>query len=294
VSTGNVIELRGPGRPSDPDVDAEIDLHAAYVLAARRRRHMIEPLSRSLPLTRHSAERMRNTTLNYRLASGERCAGWRMGSASGMTPDGVHDHEQRPSFGMVTEQTLSRHRIPSGLCQPTVYADIALTVGTEFGSGSDERTVIGSIAEARLALSVVESVFDDGESRGHTLNDAIAADSMSPSCVVIGDPIPIERLERTSLLLDHNGRALARTQWRPATTSLARDLIWLVEQLSSIGQEIAAGQLILLGWSWIATPAPGDQILTSAGRSTNVSCYYPTSPPPVELAGHHDPLRRRP
>lgn len=241
--------------------DAEINLHAGYVLAARRRGCVIEPLSDLVALSKPDAERLRDAILRFRLVR-ERAAGWRIESHCRATRSEFHDGGF--NYGVVARHVLTnRSVIPAHLRGGRAFADIRLVMNAHVTPHSTAADAVRAIESVGLALSTVESIVNSNVTDTH---DGVATDTASPAWVSVGPDVPVGRLAATELTVMRNDVVAARSKAGQMAGEFGRNLVVLSGHLAKIGQHISPGATVLLSTMPNGVPlSPGDRIEVSLG-----------------------------
>ncbi|MBN2447352.1 MAG: hypothetical protein JXO22_11525 [Phycisphaerae bacterium] len=243
--------LRAGPQPPIGLSDAEISLHAGYVLAARRKGCVIEPLSDLLALSRADAERLRDAILRFRLVR-ERAVGWRIESGAAPT---VHD--RAADYGMVARHVLTnRAVIPAHLRGGRAFADIRLIMNDHVSPHATAAEALRAIDSVGLALSTVEWIVEPRETDTH---DGVATDTVSPAWVSVGPTVPVGRLATSAVSVKRNGVVVAHGTPDRAVGEFGRSLVVLAGHLAKIGQRISRGATVLVSWMPAGVAlSPGD------------------------------------
>jgi 2-keto-4-pentenoate hydratase len=248
------------GAPSTRLSDAEISLYAGYVLGARRKGLVIEPLSQSVTLSRKDASRLRDAILKFRLVR-ERVAGWRLEArAAGVSVD------EPLSFGMVARHVLTDGvEIPAGLRGAHVFADIRLAMREPVTPSAGTVDALRAIDDVSLALTTVEWILEPGD---YNPFEGVATDAVSPAWVSTGPSVPVGCLAGAQLTIRRNGTVVSRASTDTAVGQFGQNLVALAGQLSTIGQHVAHGSTVLLSCTPAGVPvSPGDRIEVCLGES---------------------------
>jgi 2-keto-4-pentenoate hydratase len=227
-------------------------------LAARERRRMargllkavrsgtpIAPLSeRDAALTVADAARVRDTTLAYRLAAGERLIGAKVSlpGAPGRQP-----RVSEPALGWITDQMMLPDTVvnPGELIRPRVEPRLALMLDR---SVRKRMATVGELLAATVAafpaLEVVDSRYDG--------DDLTAVDHVADNCgaarVLLGRSVapPAEgSLRRLRMPLALNGGRPEEPAAAPALSALEAGL-WLANALTNSKYDIYGGALLVV------------------------------------------------
>lgn len=204
-----------------------------------------------LPITDAQAYEVQAILTQARLDRGEVVVGWKLGytSAAMRAQMGI-DH---PNVGPLTDAMLvpDGGRLPAAR-QPRVEPEIALVMGPD------------GVAEARLALEVVDSIWCDYRfTWAHN-----TADGSSAAYVVLGCGLPLTGLAETTVELLRNGEVVGRGSGDAAMGDPLAALAWLEAQLANRGERLRAGDVVITGGLCAAVPfVPGDVIEAKAGSA---------------------------
>lgn len=245
------------------DVEAE----AARIAAARASGRTIEPRDERAGFDMATAYAIQARLTERRLARGERIVGWKLGYTSAAMREQMGVAE--PNFGPLTDAMMltSPARVEQALLQPKVEPEIALRFARPLAAPATRLDVLAATSEARACLEIVDSVWTDYRFR---IEDN-TADGSSAALVVLGDLLPIDRLDERLVSLRHNGATVAEGRGADASGHPADGVVWLLDQLAPIGRRLEAGAVVITGGLTRAVSlAPGDVI--EAHFDTGANC----------------------
>lgn len=217
---------------------------------AMRDRRTVEPLSSRFPaLTVGDAYRISLSTLDLRVADGERIIGKKIGLTS--KPVQRTFNVLEPDFGYLTDAMLIRPGaavcIDARLIQPRAEAEIAFTMRQDLqGPGVSALDVLRAVEFAVPCFEIVDSRIRDWNIR---LTDTIA-DNASSGVVVLGtsaiDPRSVD-LSLLGCVVEKNGELLSTGAGAAALGSPLNSVAWLANTLGRLGVTLRAGEVILSG-----------------------------------------------
>ncbi len=226
--------------------------YAKVILAARRNRTLLDPLTDTAPLTMELAYEIQAYVLADRVRDGERQVGWKLGYTSQAMREqmGV----SRPNLGPLTDRMILRDGEPVGVdvMQPRVEPEVAVILDRPLGPGADREQARAAIREARAALEVVDSVWRDYRFR---VEDN-TADGSSAAYVVLGPVLADDDLAAVSVVLEAAGDHVARGEGAAAMGHPLEALCWLARELEGQGRVLRAGDLVITGGLTAAAPLP--------------------------------------
>lgn len=238
-----------------PDsIAAEI---ADHLVATRRSRLTVPPVTSVRPLTIAEAYGVQAHVTAARLARGERIMGWKLGYTSlAMRQQMGID---APNFGPLTDAMVleSGAMVSAELVQPKVEPEIAVVLARPVQGIVDVADVRAALDRAVACLEVVDSVFTDYR---FTLEDN-TADGSSAAQVVLGPTIAVgaDRLAEVEVTFLHNGEEVATATGEAASGDPLAGVVWLVGQLAAQGRRLEAGDVVITGGLCRAVSlAPGD------------------------------------
>ena len=241
---------------------------ARHLVDARLAGRTLSPLSDEAPLALAEAYAIQEQVTALRLARGERVVGWKLGytSLAMRAQMGV----DAPNFGPLTDAMLvpSGDALPPGALQPRVEPEIGLRLGRRLAMASSVEDVLDACSGAVACLEVVDSVWTDYR---FTLEDN-TADGSSAAWVVVGDPLPLDRLDQLTVTLTVDGVRVADATGAAASGHPAAGVVWLVEQLAAVGRALEPGDLVITGGLTAAAPlVVGGRIDATFGAATTVT-----------------------
>ncbi|MEU8568717.1 fumarylacetoacetate hydrolase family protein [Streptomyces pathocidini] len=233
-----------------------MDEHASWVaevaeglFAAERLRVPVAPLTVLRPgLSLEEAYLIQAEGVARRVAGGARVVGHKVGATSLAMQQQMGVEE--PDSGVLLEDMV----IPSGstvalgeLMSPRVEAEIAFRLGQDLkGPDLDAKTVRDAVSEVFLALEVIDTRFTGWQI---ALADSVA-DNASCARVVTGRAVPLDHdldLRAEELLVHVDGAAAAAGEGRAVLGDPLNALVWLARRLSTFGNWLRAGDLVLAG-----------------------------------------------
>ena len=194
-----------------------------------------------------SAYAVQDLITQWRMSSGARVAGWKLGYTSQAMRKQMGIDE--PNVGPLFDTMLlsSGAVISDGVVQPRVEPEIAAVLARDVAVPAD---AVDAVGEWRLALEIVDSVWRD-----YRFDWALnTADGSSAAFVVLGDPVVgVADLE---VELDVGGQTLVgRSSAAMGDPRIA--LRWLAEQLEGHPRGLRAGDVVITGGLTQAVPLEG-------------------------------------
>ena len=194
-----------------------------------------------------SAYAVQDLITQWRMSSGARVAGWKLGYTSQAMREQMGIDE--PNFGPLFDTMLlsSGAFLDSGVVQPRVEPEIAAVLARDVALPTD---AVDAVGEWRLALEIVDSVWHD-----YRFDWALnTADGSSAAFVVLGDPVV--GVADLDIELDVGGQTLVgRSNAAMGDPRIA--LRWLAEQLERHPRGLRAGDVIITGGLTRAMPLEG-------------------------------------
>jgi 2-keto-4-pentenoate hydratase len=192
-----------------------------------------------------------------RLGRGARRIGWKLGYTSTVMREqmGIADPNVGPLLDSMRRSTGAT--VGEGLLQPRVEPEIALVLDVDVAEALDPVQALAACREAVVALEVVDSVW-----AAYAMDlEHNTADGSSAAHVVVGPPLPLDVLAEVEVSLLRNGSPAGRGAGRDALGHPAAALSWLTAVLSSRGEALRAGDVVLTGGLTAAVPLdPGDVV----------------------------------
>ena len=222
---------------------------ADRILRARKSGECLDAVTCSI--AHEQAYEIQRLVTQARLDRGELIVGWKLGYTSTAMREqmGIAD----PNFGPLTDAmfVLDSGVLPPAR-QPKAEPEIALVMG-EHG-----------VAEARLALEIVDSVWCDYRfTWAHN-----TADGSSAAYVVLGSPLPLNVLADLPVELLRNGEVVGVGSGAAAMGDPFTALAWLEGQLAERDQRLRFGDVVITGGLCAAVSIePGDVIEARAGTA---------------------------
>ncbi|MFE0820666.1 2-keto-4-pentenoate hydratase [Streptomyces sp. NPDC058847] len=232
---------------------------AAWLLDARRRRTLLDPLSDREPLEPKDAYLIQSKVNEARLLAGDLPVGFKLGYTS--KPMREQMGVTAPNYGLLTDRMLLSNDSVAGsfLLQPRVEPEVGLVLGKPLVGLITRHEALGAVKYAAACLEVVDSVWADYR---FTAEDN-TADGSSAAQVVIGPPLPVlpRDLVHTGVVLYRNGAVLGTSAAAAASGNPIDSLVWLVHQLHEEGIGLEPGMLVITGGLTSAVElAPGDVV----------------------------------
>ena len=231
-----------------------ISAFAAALDAAHRERRLLDATAQE-PLDLDAAYAVQGALTAARVARGARRVGVKLGYTSQVMREQMGI--EAPNHGPLLDvMRIADGRIPAALVQPRVEPEIALVLG------ADLRPVA-----AHAALEVVDSVWLDYR---FTL-ELNTADGSSAAGVVLGPPLPSDRLDELPVHLSRNGETVGQGTGAAAMGHPLRALEWLVRALGDGRDALRPGDVVITGGLTAAVPVePGDRVDAVFGTATTV------------------------
>jgi 2-oxo-3-hexenedioate decarboxylase len=212
-------------------------------------------------LTLDVAYDVQRSSIERRLARGERLVGLKMGltSRAKMEQMGVHE----PIYGRLTSSMIVNDGGAihlSELCHPRVEPEVAFIMGADLHGPVTPAQALQAVAGACAALEVIDSRFRDFK---FTLPDVIA-DNTSASRFVLGSElVPVDgvNLGNLGMIMEINGEIVEIGSSAAIYEHPARSLAELANMLARRGEYLHAGQIILTGGATAAVAVKeGDRV----------------------------------
>lgn len=218
-------------------------------------------------LTPAEAYAIQAEVLASRLAAGGGVGGWKLGYTSQAMREQMGIAE--PNFGPLARAMIlpAGATLRQGITQPKAEPEIAAVIARPVPAGADVATVRSCVAEWRIALEVVDSVWADYRF-DWSLN---TADGSSAAFVVLGPALAGARgwLPELPVELRRNGELVGRGHGSAAMGDPAVALHWLVGQLAERGLGLRPKDVVITGGITPAVPLePGDRIEAMAGEAS--------------------------
>ncbi|MEU3982829.1 fumarylacetoacetate hydrolase family protein [Streptomyces sp. NPDC026672] len=232
---------------------------AAWLLAARRRRILLDPLSDREPLRLDDAYRIQREVHAARLREGEKPAGFKLGYTS--KPMREQMGVATPNYGPLTDRMLlpNDSATDPDLLQPRVEPEVGLVLGRRLAGRVTRHEALTAVKYAVACLEVVDSLWADYR---FTAEDN-TADGSSAAQVVVGPLLPVlpHGLAHTGVVLYRNGVLTSSSAAAAASGNPIDSLVWLVHRLHEEGTGLEAGMLVITGGLTTAVElAPGDVV----------------------------------
>lgn len=215
------------------------------------------------PLDLAMAYQVQQAVTARRLAAGEHVVGWKLGYTSQVMREQMGIDE--PNFGPLTDvMALKSGAVaPAFLRQPRVEPEVALVLGKDIPPGTPAGQVIEHVAVARAALEVVDSSWTDYR---FDLGDN-TADSSSAGAFVLGGDLPLADPAAISVQLEVTGHQPEFGTGDAAMGNPVTALGWLVAQLTTRGETLRSGTVVLTGGMTRAVPLASGATANATFRS---------------------------
>jgi 2-oxopent-4-enoate/cis-2-oxohex-4-enoate hydratase len=243
------------------------ELHQALVS-----RRTVPPLSgrafaQGLGLTIEDAYRIQERMLSYRIATGQKVVGKKVGATSAAVQTLLK--VSQPDFGLLLSDMIYNdgETIPmSRLIQPKAEGEIAFILKRDLrGPGVTLADVLAATECVMPCFEIVDSRIDDWKIG---IVDTVA-DNASCGVFALGgaarDPKKID-LDLCGMVLEKNGEVVATGAGAAALGHPASAVAWLANTLGRLGIPLLAGEIVLSGS--LATLIPvraGDNLRVSIG-----------------------------
>jgi len=234
------------------------------IIAARESGELLDaPLGDVDTETAYAVQEM---ITDWRLGRGVSIAGWKLGYTSAAMREQMGIAE--PNYGpLMTDMIVpSGAVIDSGVVHPRVEPEIAAVLARDV-SGPDD--VGGAVAQWRLALEVVDSVWRD-----YRFDWALnTADGSSAAYAVVGDAVT----DLADLVVEVDVAGEARQGRADAAMGDPRNALrWLAEQLIDHPRGLRAGDVVITGGLTPALALPvGGRAIARAGDASAIVTFSP-------------------
>jgi 2-keto-4-pentenoate hydratase len=238
---------------------------AETILTARAAGRCLD--AAALPIDDGDAYAVQDVLTGHRTAAGEVQAGYKLGytSAAMRAQMGISD----PNVGPLTDaMILADGAAVPWARAPKVEPEIALVMAADVGEELSAPECRAAVAEARLALEVVDSVWC-----GYRFSWAQnTADGSSAAFVVVGPELDPADLAGVGVVLERNGAEMSRGDGAAAMGDPYRALAWLTGALAGRPRGLRRGDLVITGGLCPAVDLrPGDTVAAhAAGRDVRV------------------------
>lgn len=230
---------------------------AEVIWKAKRDGTTLSPLTEQTDLSLTEAYAVQAEFQRRREAAGQRRIGYKLGYTSEAMRKQMGVDTM--NFGPVTDAMLmsTGEHVGEGLLQPRVEPEVALVFGDDVSRARDVEEVLAAVASVRAALEVVDSVWTGYRFR---IEDN-TADGSSAARVVLGPRLGASNLAAVTVVLELNGIETERGSGADASGHPAAGVVWLLDQLATLNEQIHAGEIVLTGGLTSAVPLqPGDVI----------------------------------
>jgi 2-oxopent-4-enoate/cis-2-oxohex-4-enoate hydratase len=214
-----------------------------------RARGTLSPLTSRIAITIDDAYTISKHFLTRRLADGETVVGKKIGVTSKVVQTMLDVHQ--PDFGFLTSAMMFEDgaaiRIADLLIQPRAEGEIAFVLAHDLaGPGITPDDVVAATRCVRPCFEIVDSRVKDWKIR---IEDTIA-DNASSGVFVLGadeaDPKKVDLLG-CRIVVQKNGAKLSEGVGAAALGSPAYAVAWLANTMSTFGEPLRAGEVILSG-----------------------------------------------
>jgi len=261
---------------SEPSSDAE---QAASLLRdAERSRKPVDPLSERFPhFDVELAYEVQRLGIEAKLREGDRVRGRKVGLTSVALQQMVGVDE--PDYGVVLESTVLENDEPipvAEMIQPRVEAEIGFVLERALrGPGVRPVDVLAATRWVLPTLEIIDSRIADWKIQ---LVDTVA-DNASFGRVVLGSAATRPEgfdLRLLGMAVYRNGTLFNTGAGAAALGHPANAIAWLVNKLSTFGESIEAGELVMPGA--LAAPVldirPGDVVTAEFDRLGSVTARF--------------------
>jgi len=175
-----------------------------------------------------------------RLARGATRIGWKLGYTSAVMRSQMGIAE--PNLGPLLS-TMLVDRVDDRFVQPRVEPEIALVLDRDPGAHASVDAVLAACRSAHAALEIVDSVWT-----GYRFDlEHNTADGSSAAGVVLGDELPLDRLDEVEVSLAVDGAPVASGRGADASGHPAAGVAWLADRLAERGLALAPGDVVITG-----------------------------------------------
>ncbi|TPQ21357.1 2-keto-4-pentenoate hydratase [Streptomyces sporangiiformans] len=250
---------------------------AKELLAARRAREPIDPVSRTRPgLTVEDAYAVQLEQVRTWTEDGQRVQGHKVGltSAAMQRQLGV----DQPDYGHLMESMFHLEGLPIGLAEfisPKVEPEIAFVLKRPLtGPGVNAAQALSAVDYVLPALEIIDSRIRDWKIG---LIDTVA-DNASAGGVVLGSrPVPVGAvdLRLSGCVLTRRGEVVGTGAGGAVLGSPLNALVWLANTVGRLGVTLEPGHVILPGSVCAAVPvAAGDSVTAAFGGLGTVTARF--------------------
>jgi 2-keto-4-pentenoate hydratase len=226
---------------------------------ARRAGRCLDPAT--VPIGEHEAYDIQALLTQARLAAGEQVVGYKLGYTSEVMRRQMGI--AAPNFGPLTDaMLLVDDAVLPPATAPKVEPEIALMLAEHVDGPISADQCREVVAEARLALEVVDSAWCD-----YAFTWAQnTADGSSAAYVVLGPSLARDDLAGVEVELERNGVPTSRGEGRAAMGDPYQALSWLTHALADRPRRLHRGDVVITGGLCPAVDLrPGDTVTARAG-----------------------------
>ncbi len=229
---------------------ATIDRYGDELYRALRERFTVPPLTEREPgITVDDAYRIQLRILKLRMETDhERVVGKKIGVTSAVVQKtfGV----EQPDFGHLLSgmQLHDGDTVPTDrLIQPRAEGEIAFVLKSDLaGPGIRPEDVLAATDCVRACFEIVDSRIRDWKIK---IEDTVADNASSGMFVVGRQSVPVAKADLTGcrMRLEKNGETVGTGTGAASMGSPVNAMVWLANQLGSLGIVLRAGEIILSG-----------------------------------------------
>lgn len=152
------------------------------------------------------------------------------------------------------------------LIHPRCEPEIVFTLGRDLdGPHVTAANVIAASSSVAVGIEVLDSRYADYK---FTMTDVVA-DNTSAARYIVGTPVSPQGIDLrlVGVVLEKNGTVVATASGAAALGHPAAAVAWLARQLSTTGEGLRAGEIVLSGGLTVAVPVgPRDVVTASIDR----------------------------
>lgn len=249
---------------------------AARLIEAEQARMEISPFSDLDPdVDVETAYAAQWAFVQSKLDAGERLVGAKLGLTSRAKQEAMGVAE--PLYGWVTSGMIAAYGEPvdrSSLIHPRAEPEIAFLLGRDVTAPATVTSVLAATDAVFAAVDILDSRYRDFR---FTLPDVVA-DNASAGRIVLGPqarrPAELADLRLVGCVLRTGGEVAATAAGAATMGHPAAAVAWLANRLSSRGQHLSAGSVVLSGGLTAPVPLePGTAITAEFDGLGSVEVY---------------------
>jgi 2-keto-4-pentenoate hydratase len=237
---------------------------ADTLIAAERTRTPIPPFTRANPfLTAEAAYKAQQLFVEHRLQDGEELVGVKLGLTSRVKREALGIHE--PVHGRLTSGMVRAAGEPVALqelIRPRAEPEIAFVMGRQLMGPVTAAQVIAATEAIVAAVEIMDSRYRER----FRLPDSIA-DNAGAARIVLGScprrPAELEDVALIGCVFRSRGQVVGTAAGGAVMGDPAAAVAWLVNDLASRGEHLAAGSIVLSGGLTASVPLVGGDNLTA-------------------------------